>query len=254
MSELGNGIHLVEITGRLSLQAAHLVYEVTDEIFKLLKALHDRPALKGEISFKKMMTDNGGNLVVVQFNNKEKDQAYAALDDYNIVRSTLPDVNLNDEFFEVLVPSSAVPRLNAMMERHHFGKIIDFDTYAKQATPEEVTKLEAEATQFKQESIDPTVSLTHDDASIVLVEGVTLSLTEDSENPTHVLYQTSEGAVSLPSANCHMQEDKLMLGIEEKALYLLKKPDKNVEVIDGLAFIKLLQGEILAKKNKKKQL
>lgn len=94
-----------------------------------LKGMLDYEKSLGKTSMRKLIL-KGGDLQVLQFNIEDMKKVEKMAKKYGILYSVLPDCNRKDGLSEVIFHTEAVPRVNMMIQKLKFGKIVTSDRFA----------------------------------------------------------------------------------------------------------------------------
>lgn len=131
-----DGIEIAMKIGSGGLKAAQ---KAVDSLVYLL----DREKTQGKTSMRKLLL-RGGDLQVFQFNEEDLKKVEKQLKKYGVLYSVLPDVNKEDGKKEILFPSEAVPRVNMVIRKLVYGRIVTYGDYLNGNAGKELTADEKE--------------------------------------------------------------------------------------------------------------
>lgn len=114
--------------------------EAAQKALKVLTALLDHEKSLGKTSMRKLLL-RGGDLQVLQFQDKDLKKVKRLAKKYGILYSVLPDTNKKDGLCEVIFHTEAVPRANMLLKRLKSGRIATFDDYLKGGDEKQINKL-----------------------------------------------------------------------------------------------------------------
>ncbi|SCP98632.1 PcfB family protein [Anaerobium acetethylicum] len=127
---------------------------------EFLKGMLDYEKTLGRTSMKKLLM-KGGDLQIFQFQSDEMKKVEKMAKKYGILYSVLPDMKKQDGLSEVIFHSEAVPRVNGMIQRMKFGKIITIDDYLQNGNKKGQGKLQG---FFREQKPGNDKSLTGEDS------------------------------------------------------------------------------------------
>lgn len=93
-----------------------------------IKGMLDHEKTMGKTSMKKLLM-KGGDLQVLQFEEKDMKRVDKFAKKYGILYSKLPDINKSDGMVEIVIHSEAVPRANLIIQKLGAGRITNIDDY-----------------------------------------------------------------------------------------------------------------------------
>lgn len=118
----------------------------------ILSKTHEKPKT-GEVRITELLRREPGDMEVFKFPEEHLKELRKALKKYQILYCSLPDLNKKDGYAEIMFPVSATPRINAIVRKLGYGKIVSLQDYAENAVPEEVAALQPEGREAGAENI-----------------------------------------------------------------------------------------------------
>lgn len=187
-----------------------------------------------------VLYEQDGNLLMYQFDEASREQLTAALEGYMIKYSFMPDLNVDDEKFEIAFPPKQLAQVQMMLKKLQIdGMPIEMEEYIENASPDLVRQA---AEEYDKQHILPTAfEITEKDGNVFEIsapKGAVITNEQDEERP--LISPTGQYALPVPQTEIKEYKDdpdKIKFEVKKEKEYEVVFPNGTSETKTGSQLI-----------------